>query len=243
MIKRFYSPSETYYILYKQILDGTHTLIAGTTGSGKSVLMSGLICTLMQTNAPPQAEYILIDPKRVELSPYQKTFFCKAYANDITAFNALDSVIKLMESRYIQMEQEGIRKWNGASLYVFIDEFADLMLTNKKQCEMKICRIAQLGRAAGIHLIIATQRPTRDIITGTIKCNLDTRIALRCPSAQDSRNIIGINGAESLPKYGQGYILNPDGLTLWNIPMIEEETQNRLIDYWSSKRCYDHKSI
>ena len=116
-------------------------------------------------------------------------------------------------------------------IYIIIDEFADLMTTQRKTVLPTLCRIAQLGRAAKIHLILATQRPTRDIVNGQIKVNIDCRVALRCPTAQDSRNIIGVKGAEMLPKIGYGLYLTPD--TMQPIPVKipfvpENEIQNSM---------------
>ena len=116
------------------------------------------------------------------------------------------------------MQRKRIKKSNAAHVYIVVDEFADLMTTQKRQTMPNIIRLAQLGRAANVHLILATQRPTKDIVNGQIKVNMDSRVGLRCPTAQDSRNIINIKGAETLPRYGYGYYLTPNGCDLISIP-------------------------
>ena len=135
------------------------------------------------------------------------------------------------------MQDKRIKKSKEADIYIIIDEYADLITTSKKDVERLICRIAQLGRAAKIHLIIATQRPTRDVITGQVKVNIDSRLALRVPTAQDSRNIINTKGAELLGKYGQGYYLTPDTLTpqLVDISYIQEAELADRVQWWTSQ--------
>ena len=134
-----------------------------------------------------------------------------------------------------------MKKSGEPDIYIIIDEFADLMTTQKRETMPQIIRLAQLGRAANLHLILATQRPTRDIINGQIKVNLDSRIALRCPTAQDSRNIINTKGAETLPRYGFGYYLTPNGCELVKIPMTPPEELAARVEWWTSQAR--HKSI
>ena len=197
-------------ILYHNMAQQPHLLIAGCTGSGKSVLLNGLICSLIK-QPPTMAQLVLIDPKRVELSRYATLPHCLAYACEPNAIaNTLEYAVELMMNRYDQMQRMQQRLFSGSDVYVIVDEFADLITTDKKRVLPLLMRLAQLGRAAKIHLFIATQRPTRDIVSGQIKVNMDSRVALRCPSAIDSRNIINVKGAETLPKYGKGYYLTPD---------------------------------
>lgn len=214
-----------------------HVLIAGATGSGKSVVINSMIHSVL-FRAPCQAQLVLIDPKRVELYQYHALPHTLAYASEPRDIDhVLSYVIDLMESRYRAMRASGSRMFSGSDVYVFVDEFADLMTTNKR-CSPMFCRIAQLGRAARIHLILATQRPTRDIITGQIKVNMDSRVALRCPSAQDSRNILGTSGAELLPRYGQCFYTSPDLLQpqLREVTMIPEAELNRLCAWWMKQK-------
>lgn len=220
--------------LYIDMLKQPHILIAGATGSGKSVLINGLIYTALYNN-PNHVELVLIDPKRVELYQYSKLPHTTAYASEPQEIiTVLNNVVSLLERRFQAMRRRGERKSSDSDVYVFIDEFADLMTTNKREALPLLCRIAQLGRAANIHLILATQRPTRDILNGQIKVNIDARIALRCPTAQDSRNIINQNGAETLARYGQGYYLTPETMqpVLVDIPYIDESELADRVNWW-----------
>ena len=206
------------------MLKQPHLLIAGATGSGKSVLINSLLYTALY-HSPAAVRLILIDPKRVELIDYKTLPHVIRYASEPdTIAAALCYAVQLMESRFKAMQGARVKEYDGAHVYVVIDEFADLMTTQKRQTLPLLQRIAQLGRAARIHLIAATQRPTRDIINGQIKVNMDSRIALRCPTAQDSRNIINVKGAETLPRYGYGYYLTPETMQpqLIDIPLTPD---------------------
>ena len=229
-------PKITVSNLCLDMQNQAHILIAGSTGSGKSVLVNSFIYSMLY-KSPEKLELILIDPKRVELVKYRKLPQCRKYATenrDIIA--ALSHAIDTMEKRYKQMQRHGTVKYDGSEIWIIIDELADLMTTCKKQVTPLLCRLTQLGRAANIHVLAATQRPTREIITGQIKVNLDCRIALRCPARQDSVNIIGRGGAELLPRYGNGYYMVPAGITLEEIPYTEPETINNTIEHWTKQK-------
>ena len=183
--------------LYYDMVQQPHLLIAGATGSGKSVLVNQLLNTLLSYSTPG---LILIDCKGVELSEYRRYENTLDYADSpAQAVEALEYAVNIMGSRYKHLQSAGLKKWTGADIYIIIDEFADLMTTSKKAVQPLIQRLAQLGRAAKIHIILCTQCPLREIIPTAIKCNFDSRIALRTATAQDSRNILGIPGAETLP--------------------------------------------
>lgn len=183
--------------LYYNMTQQPHLLIAGATGSGKSVLVNQLLHTLLSYSTPG---LILIDCKGVELAEYRSYQNTLRYADSpAQAVKSLEYAVDIMESRYKQLQAAGLKKWMGADIYIIIDEFADLMTTSKKAVQPLIQRLAQLGRAAKIHIILCTQCPLREIIPTAIKCNFDSRIALRTATRQDSRNIIDIAGAESLP--------------------------------------------
>lgn len=218
------------------MLQQTHLLIAGSTGSGKSVLINTLIYTAL-FRSPAEVRFVLIDPKRVELVDYSELPHTLKYASEppeiITALNA--SVAE-MESRYKRMQTARQKKSTEPEIYIIIDEFADLMTTQKRATLPQLQRLAQLGRAANIHLIVATQRPTRDIINGQIKVNIDSRIALRCPTPQDSRNIIDRKGAETLPRYGFGYYLTPNGCDLITIPLTQPADIADRVQWWEKQK-------
>lgn len=234
MPKEWKTPGGSAAAVCLDMLKQPHLLIAGSTGSGKSVLLNSLIYTAL-FQAPHRYNFILIDPKRVELSQYKRLPHTLIYCNkppDI--ITALNRVLNLMEYRFSYMEQHNLKEWDNDHTYIIIDEFADLMTTSKRETLPALLRLAQLGRAARIHLIIATQRPTRDIINGQIKVNLDSRIALRCPTAQDSRNIINTKGAETLPRFGFGYYLTPETMQPQKIiiPYTPPEELAAHVQWW-----------
>jgi len=217
------------------MLKQPHILIAGETGSGKSVLINSLIYTALY-KSPAETQLILIDPKRVELIDYKDLPHTISYTTepgDIA--HALNSAVDLMECRYKRMQAARQKKSTEQQIYIIIDEFADLMTTSRKETTGALCRLSQLGRAANLHLILATQRPTRDIITGQIKVNLDCRVALRCATAQDSRNILDRKGAETLPRYGYGYYLVPGACDLVSVPMINPSDIADRVQWWEKQ--------
>ena len=230
------TPGGQYYTLYKDMLSLPHLLITGTTGSGKSVVINGLIYTAL-LDSPAAVQFILIDPKRVELVDYKYLPHIIKYASEPRDMvQALEKAMEITEERYKYMQRRRMKKYSGAALYVVIDELADLMTTNKKQVQPIIQRLCQIGRAANVHVIAATQCPLVSVIPTPIKVNFDARVGLRTRSAQDSRNILGFKGCEQLPRYGQGYYMTPGELTLYNIPMIEQDQITQRIDYWMHQK-------
>lgn len=228
----WYTPTGHIYKLYIDMLLQDHLLIAGATGSGKSVILNGMISTALY-NSPTETKLILIDPKRVELNSYKQLPHVISYASENDdIIKVLHDAINIMENRYKRMEERREKLSSEPHIYIIVDEFADLMTTCKKAVLPMFCRLAQLGRASKIHLVLATQRPTVDIINGQIKVNINSRIALRCPTAQDSRNIIERNGAEKLPLFGWGYYLKPCSCELHKIPKVDDDEIQRLIDWW-----------
>ena len=235
---KYITPGGNAPRLYSELIAEPHLLIAGATGSGKSTLINSLVARLLMTNSPATAQLILIDPKRVELFPLRRLPHCIRYADTIPAtIQALTEAERELERRFKAMQKQGRKQSTEPHLYIIIDEYADLITTAAKAVTPIITRLVQLGRAGNIHLIIGTQRPTRDIIAGVIKVNLDCKIALHTATAQDSRNIIGANGAESLPRYGFGIITTPEGLTRSALPPIDPAP---LVDYWTSRKCHFH---
>lgn len=236
MHKEWRTPPGQVYSLYRDMLKQPHLLIAGATGSGKSVVINDLVYTAMY-DSPAAVQFILIDPKRVELVDYKPLPHTLMYASEPGEMvEALEKAMEITESRYKAMQRQRVKKYPGGALYVIIDELADLMTTARRQVQPLIQRLAQIGRAANVHIIAATQCPLATVIPTPIKVNFDSRVALRTRSAQDSRNILGLTGCELLPRYGQGYYMTPDGLKLYNIPMQPQEDINALVKYWQRSR-------
>ena len=232
-MKRTYTtPAGEYPRIYADMLKQAHLLIAGATGSGKSVVINGIIYTALY-NSPASCEFILIDTKRVELSAYRGLPHVLRYAtepHDMT--DALRYELELIDARYKAMSRARSRKYDGADVYVIIDELADLMTTNKREVMPLLQRLCQIGRAARVHVIAATQCPLSAVIPTPIKVNFDAVLGLRTRCAQDSRNILGERGCECLPRYGKGFYRTPEGTELYNIPMIEDDDLDDMIDYW-----------
>lgn len=223
------------YDIYENMLKENHLLIAGCTGSGKSVVVNGLIYTGLFYR-PREKQFILIDPKRVELVEYKNLPHCLYYASEPgTMVNALQFAMNLCEKRYKAMQKRKQRLYTGSDVYVVIDEFADLILTDKKRVKPLIQRLAQIGRAAKIHIVLCTQTPIAAVIPTEIKCNFDSRVGLRTRSKQDSINILGFTGLETLPQYGQGIYFTPHENSLYNIPMIPDIDRKAMIKHWIRK--------
>lgn len=194
-----------------------HLLVAGTTGSGKSVALNCFLISLIKNKTPEELKLLIIDPKRVEFVQYRDSGFL--LQNPITeesdALAALDCLIEEMERRYCLLESESCRNIvelhqkgiNLPFIVCVVDEFADLVLTAGRSAEKKIQSLAQKARACGIHLILATQRPSVDVITGVIKANFPTRIAYKVSSGFDSKTILDQTGAENLTGRGDSFYL------------------------------------
>lgn len=214
------------------MLDQPHLLVAGATGSGKSVVINGIITTALY-NSPAAVQFILIDPKRVELIEFKHLPHVITYATEPGEMvKALENALVMTDQRFKIMQAQKVKKYQGGAVYVIIDELADLMTTDRKHVQPLIQRLAQIGRAANMHIIAATQCPLAAVIPTPIGVNFDSRVALRTRSAQDSRNILGLKGCELLPQYGQGYYMTPAGLQLYKIPIYTDEKRAQLISYW-----------
>ncbi len=211
-----------------------HLLIAGTTGSGKSVCINTIILSILYKHSPEKCKFILIDPKMLELSTYEGIphLLCPVITEAKKAASVLGWVVKEMENRYKLMTKVGVRNIDGYNekhkifmpyIIVIVDEMSDLMLVAGKDIENYIQKLSQMARAAGIHIIMATQRPSVDVITGTIKANFPTRISFQVTSKIDSRTILGEQGAEQL--LGKGdmlYMTSANKMTRIHAPFVSE---------------------
>ncbi len=239
-----------------------HLLVAGATGSGKSVCINGILLSILYKAQPEEVKLLLIDPKRIELAMYADLpHLVHPVVTDMAlAKSALDWCVAEMDRRYEAMAQLGVRNLDGYNekaaklaanpgpdveviepmpyLVLIIDELADLMMTAAKEVEIAIVRLAQLARAAGIHMILATQRPSVDVVTGLIKANFPTRIAFQVTSRHDSRTILDTVGAEHL--LGRGDMLfKPSGAKMMRMhgAFVSDEESARVVEYWKERQA------
>lgn len=225
-----------------------HLLIAGATGSGKSVALNAIVAGLLMERSPAELRMLLVDPKRVELTPYNGIphLLCPVIVEVDEVVGMLKGIINEMMNRYRQMEEVGVRNIEAYNkrmrddkmpfLLVVVDELADLMMTAAFDVEQSLCRLAQLGRATGIHLILATQRPSVDVVTGLIKANFPSRISFGVTSHIDSRTILDTNGAEKLLGKGDMLYLPRDAARPLRAQgaFISDKEIDSLIDFWQT---------
>ncbi len=229
-----------------------HLLIAGTTGSGKSVCINTIILSLLYKHTPEKCKFILIDPKMLELSTYEGIphLLCPVITEAKKAASVLGWVVKEMESRYRLMTRVGVKNIDGYNtkhdlampyIVVIVDEMSDLMLVAGKEIEGYIQKLSQMARAAGIHIIMATQRPSVDVITGTIKANFPTRISFQVSSKIDSRTILGEQGAEQL--LGKGdmlYMSSANRIVRIHAPYVSESEIDKINNFLRSQAEPDY---
>ena len=229
-----------------------HLLIAGTTGSGKSVCINTIILSLLYRHSPERCKFILIDPKMLELSTYEGVphLLCPVITEAKKAASVLGWVVKEMENRYKLMTKEGVRNIDGYNIkqklpmpyiVVVVDEMSDLMLVAGKEIENYIQKLSQMARAAGIHIIMATQRPSVDVITGTIKANFPTRISFQVTSKIDSRTILGEQGAEQL--LGKGdmlYMSSANRVVRIHAPFVSDNEIEKINNFLRSQAEPDY---
>ena len=226
-----------------------HVLIAGTTGSGKSVLINSWISSLLFRTTPNEVRLILVDPKRVELIGYNGIphLLTPVIVEPDKILSALKWALQEMDRRYKLFAEVGVRNIDGYNelsgfqaipyIIIFIDELADLMAYAPVEVEDSICRLAQMARATGIHLVVSTQRPSVDVITGLIKANIPSRIAFNVSSMVDSRVIIDMPGAEKLLGRGDLLFIPPDQAKPTRIQgtFVSEQEVAKLVEYLKSK--------
>ncbi|MFZ1085560.1 MAG: DNA translocase FtsK [Terracidiphilus sp.] len=238
-----------------------HVLIAGSTGSGKSVAINAMIMSLLYRTTPAQVRLILVDPKRVELGMYEGVphLFTPIITEAKLAANALRNAVREMERRLKLLASRSVRNIDQYNklfesampslfsdaedeeplpyIVIIIDELADLMMLDRANVEESITRLAQMARAVGIHLILATQRPSVDVITGLIKANVPTRISFRLATKVDSRTILDTNGAEALLGRGDMLFLPPGTSRLMRLhaPYVSEKETAAVVDFWKAQ--------
>lgn len=230
-----------------------HLLVAGTTGSGKSVGINSMILSLLYKNSPDDLKLIMIDPKMLEFSMYNDIphLLTPVITKPMEAINALANMVKEMEKRYAMMADTRTKnienynekaKKNGYDTFpyivIIIDELADLMMTSGKEVELSIARLAQMARASGIHLVVATQRPSVDVVTGLIKANLPSRISYKVGQKVDSKIILDSMGAESLLGRGDMLFTPPgmSGLVRIHAPWSTEDEIDKVVDFLKDQR-------
>ena len=239
--------------IFTRIDKTPHLLIAGSTGSGKSVCVNTIITSILLKNKPDKVKLIMIDPKMVELSIYDGIphLLTSVVTDPLKASDVLHKVVLEMENRYREFARARVRNIEGFNkiaaqdpdykelpyIVVIIDELADLMMVSSKEVEESIARIAQKARAAGIHMIIATQRPSVDVITGVIKTNIPSRIAFAVSSSVDSRTILDKSGAETLLGKGDMLYLSADSSKPLRIQgaFLSDEEVEKVVDFVKSQ--------
>jgi S-DNA-T family DNA segregation ATPase FtsK/SpoIIIE len=227
-----------------------HLLIAGATGSGKTVCLNSIIACLLMQNTPDELRFIMIDPKRVELTPYNSIpqLAVPVIVSIDKAIEALRWLNLEMDNRYQELARSGVRNIEGYNknrsgknkmpyLILVIDELADLMMAGFDEVEHILCRLAQLARAIGIHLIVATQRPSVDVVTGLIKANFPTRLSFAVTSQVDSRTILDSVGAEKLLGKGDMLYAPTDAAKPKRLQgcFVADSEIERLVYFWSSQ--------
>ncbi len=220
-----------------------HLLIAGTTGSGKTVCVNSLILSLLFKSSPNDLKFVMVDPKMVELMPFNGLphLLCPVVTDAKKTSGALNWIVNEMEERYQLLAKAGVRNIESYNekeeripyIIVIIDEFADLMTVAADQIENAVTRLAQLSRAVGIHLILATQRPSVDVITGVIKANLPARVSFKVASKVDSRTVLDMNGADKLLGKGDMLFLRPGESKLIRIQgtLVGDKEIEKVMDF------------
>lgn len=238
--ERHITPGGRISQLYDDMAHQTHLLIAGTTGSGKSVVINGIIHSQLAQHASGTTQLILIDPKRCELSGWKNAPHTLKYAAEMPEIvSALQYTLNLIDSRYKAAERQGKRVYDGPRVYLVIDELAAILTQNKRVIKPLLARILMTARASNVMVIAATQAVLTGTVPTEIRICFDSVLGLHTLTPQQSRNIVGMNGLESLPKYGKGYYLNPTtGASVVTLPMIPDDELNRVSRHWSDRRLY-----
>ena len=233
------TPEGRYYNISNEALKAEHTLIAGTTGCGKTTFVRSIMQAALVQHSPAEAQFILIDPKRFELIAYKDLPHTIGYANDPEqALEALKHANRIMEQRSRELERSRSTRYEGPDIYVIIDELNDLMIS---ELAGKIKRVMEhiitLGRAMRVHIIASTQNPNARTIPANIVDCYTCRFGLKCMRGVQSRQIVGIGGCEFLPKHGETIAAIDGQLGKHKLPYVTEADIKPLLRYWTSREC------
>ena len=241
--QQYKTPAGTVYIPFLRLADRPHLLIAGATGSGKSVALNGILHSLLMTQSPFNCQFVLVDPKKVELIQYAGLPHVARYASEHPdIIRSLQWAVDETDRRFSVMQHDRLKEYNGPHLYVVIDELADLMVSVRNETLPLLQRLAQIGRAARVHLFACSQNIMAQTIPTILKCNFPAVLGLRTANAQQSRFLIAAKGCEMLPdpkREGKGYGYLRDGADLDKLMIYKyQETETEYaITWWTSPAC------
>jgi len=234
---RYVTPSGSVYALYQTMLDQPHLLVAGATGSGKSVLINSLIGTALY-GSPARVRLVLLDPKTTELWQWESVPHTISYGYELDdMLRQLRDTIGIMDTRLHHMHAVGERLWSGAQIYVIIDELGDLLTTAKIDALPLLQRLLNLGRAAGIHLIMGTQCLLSSVLPTQLRVNIPSVVCLRTATKQQSRFIIDRPGAELFPNprtsgKAFGFFRQGADVERFTVHRVDDNEQMRLVNWW-----------
>ena len=233
------TPEGRYYNISNEALTAEHTLIAGTTGCGKTTFVRSIMQAALVQHSPAEAQFILIDPKRFELIAYKDLPHTIGYADDVDkAVDLFAWAVKEMDRRYRVIQDERSRVYRGSDIYIVIDEIHPMVLSRRRgEVWQLLSLLLTQGRASGIHVIACTQCPNRACLPNTINPLFTTRIGMRCVSPIESRQVIGFKGCEALPKHGRVLVVYEGSLHEVRVPMTNFAELDELVEYWESDRC------